>query len=228
MNLRTLILARQLAVSVLAVAVFSVLAVDFFSFSKMGLGGELAGLSFSVVKNLSTSVANIDLSPRLVGIAGSLSLAGAWVSTGEISSQLAGTFINWFSDMADGVGQYTVDLYRNFIASWGKFLGLGEAGREGNLSGTPQDISALKEQVKKELYDELKKELLNRPGFVGVSAFPSTGSTSTDLARTKSVEQMFSDKVKVEVSPDGRQGTVKPIFRDRLGGNYLFLLSPSQ
>jgi hypothetical protein len=221
-----LILAKQFATALLAVVIFMLLSVNFVSLSRLGAVNHFATRSISLADNLSANVGAINLAPRLDGLSGALLQGGAGVLVGQISTQLGNAFTAWLADMADAVTQYTIDLYHSFINAWSKFLGFNKTADTSNLSGKPTDMVALKAQIKQEVYDQLKQELLNRPGFVGLSAFPSTGSTSTDLTRTENIKQMFSDKVNVQVSPDGKSGTVKPIFRDRLGGNYLFLLSP--
>lgn len=227
MHLRNLIIAKHLATSVLAVVVFMVLALNFFYISRLGIVNSLAERSISLAANFSVGVGALSPSSGLLGFSGSILAESAKVKVYDTSYQLGNAFTSWLADWADAMSQYAVDLYGGFISSWGKFLGLSGENDSDKLSGSNQDIDVLKEQIKQEVYDQLKKEMLNRPGFLGVSVFPSTGVTSTDLSREKNIQRIFSDNVNVKVSPDGKTGTVKPVFRDSSGGNYIFLLNPS-
>ena len=222
---RKLIIGREVATVILVVVVFAVSFFDLFFASKLDLARNLAERVSTVAESLSANVEGLDLSSPLVKAEGAWSLRNIGSFSVTASAQLGNIVTTWFFDMIDATARYFEDLYKSFLKSWGSFLGLSGSDKNSATSALPTDTEKLKEQIRQEVYDQLKKDLLSRPGFIGLSAFPASGSTSTDLSRQKSIEQMFSDKVQIVVSPDGRSGTVKPVLRDKLGGNYLFLLN---
>ena len=55
---------------------------------------------------------------------------------------------------------------------------------------------------------------------------PSTGSVVEDNRLKQKIKDSFSDEVKVIPDESGRSGIVRPVFREKEGQNYLYMLVP--
>jgi len=116
----------------------------------------------------------------------------------------------------------------NVKLSWGKFFD--------KLFGNSEDISdiTLREQLKKEILQELQNgstatvkdgTAASMYADVGIVLLKQTGSNTIDLNNVKKIQDSFSDRVLVNF--DNREtGVIQPIFRDRVGEKYIFVITP--
>ena len=60
----------------------------------------------------------------------------------------------------------------------------------------------------------------------GIVLLKPSGSTTLDLKNVKKLQDAFSDRVIVDFDQDGQTGMIKPIFRDRVGTEFIFVITP--
>ena len=119
-------------------------------------------------------------------------------------------------------------LVSGLMAIWSKVLG-----GFGRLFNPPaEEISpAVIEQLKLEILAELA--IASTTATVscpvasrGLTAVPSSGSTTQDRLIKANLLRMFADKVEVNFDEGGASGTITPILPDgRRGGDYVFVLT---
>ncbi len=115
--------------------------------------------------------------------------------------------------------------------SWHKFFSqISGVGGAGDVS----DLSA-REQLKQEILQELRggDTATIKPGNVdslytdsGIVLLKQTGSTTIDLNNVKKMQDSFSDRILVNFDQVGETGVIQPIFRDRVGEKYFFVITP--
>lgn len=115
----------------------------------------------------------------------------------------------------------------DIASAWDNFFGL--------FSGGQLSQTALREQLKAEILQELKNgnsatvtagndsSIFEDTGIVVLK--PSGGAT-VDIQNVKKLQQAFSDRVIVNFDQGGQTGVIQPIFRDRVGEKYLFVITP--
>ncbi len=144
-----------------------------------------------------------------------------------------------FSDQVLAIAGWFVDgvarLWDKIVLNWSRFLGKEEAlpvnveapMPNSNINQIQADIKEIKTGI-----NEILRRLPAGGGAPAPSALPSQGIVVAPLASTtpealkSRVAEMFSDQVKVNVDPSGKAGVVTPIFRDRTGDDYIFVLTP--
>lgn len=119
----------------------------------------------------------------------------------------------------------------NTSVSWTRFFS--QLSSVGDMGGTSD--TALREQLKKEILEELQGggTATIEAGFgdstytgTGIVLLKQTGSTTIDLNNVKKIQDSFSDRVLVDFDQAGETGVIQPIFRDRMGEKYNFVITP--
>lgn len=140
--------------------------------------------------------------------------------------ELANNFFPWFTDNA-------AYYYRKVVSNWQFFLS-GEGRRQ--MGATATYLNELTRiGLKQEILNELRAELgaSGAPGVPaarlpnqGLVVIPATGEAANDEAVKNNLKNIFSDEVRVNFDPSGAAGVITPVFRDTVGGGYLFILTP--
>lgn len=132
--------------------------------------------------------------------------------------------------------KHNVSFYFSSIAQkWRDFL----AGRSKQAVVSPQiDESALREEIKQEVLQDLLRELdqllvggeisdpslIDGPDGSGLVVVPDNGQDRDQIIRQ--IQSMFSDQVRIQLDSTGRSGVVTPVFRGQPGRDYIFVLTP--
>lgn len=125
------------------------------------------------------------------------------------------------------------NLFGDVYLAWSNFINQMLASRDS------VDLSSnnTREQLKKEILAEIQSEGLGNVSIQdsastslfsdsGVVLVKPSGSTTIDLASLKKLQDSFSDRVLVNFNEDGKTGVIQPVFRDRVGEKYIFILTP--
>lgn len=95
--------------------------------------------------------------------------------------------------------------------------------------------ASLREQLKKEILQELQNggTATVKAGFLnstftdtGIVLLKQSGSNIVDLNNVKNIQDSFSDRVLINFDKEGETGVIQPIFRDRIGEKYIFVITP--
>lgn len=133
-----------------------------------------------------------------------------------------------FDRIWSGVAAVGKEWGEGIASSWGSFFA-----RLGG--GTEESNAELKAELKKEILAELATggAATYKEGNVasmfsesGIVVMKASGSTTIDASNVKKLQDAFSDRVIVNFDESGQTGVVQPIFRDRVGQKYLFVLTP--
>lgn len=80
------------------------------------------------------------------------------------------------------------------------------------------------------IYDNLRRSFRNEEAVVevqdGVIVFPASGSRSLDEATIAKLAETFSDEIIVLPGSAESPGVIKPVFKDSIGEDYLYLVVP--
>ncbi len=110
-------------------------------------------------------------------------------------------------------GDLISDLWRYISSLWDKILAMFSRDGEKLTKDTKTD----------KVQDRVGLETDVNSGLVVV---PSTGSEESDISLTQRVKNSFSDEVVVEPDETGASGVIKPIFKNRTGAEYIYVLVP--
>lgn len=119
----------------------------------------------------------------------------------------------------------------NISISWNNFF---KQFSGGNPTDNLSDAS-LREQLKQEILQELQNgntatisngTVNSMYTGTGIFLMKQTGSSTIDLNNVKKLQDSFSDRVLVNFNQAGDTGVIQPIFRDRLGEKYIFVITP--
>ncbi|OHA57729.1 MAG: hypothetical protein A2114_02525 [Candidatus Vogelbacteria bacterium GWA1_51_14] len=147
------------------------------------------------------------------------------VSTGEATALAAGSLGENLVSWLKWPGQWLYSWWQQIVATWRSFLG-GSAGESADFNpGDRANILEIKNNVRAIL------EILSNDGITalpteGAVVVPSTGDAVTDAELKARIASMFSDQVSVNLDNSRQAGVVTPVFREGVGGNYIFLLTP--
>lgn len=131
-----------------------------------------------------------------------------------------------------------LQVFAGLGADWGGNIRLAWEGFFDRLawgdSADPKS-AAYREKLKQEIIREMQadNQISIRDGSgasmfsdSGIVVMKPTGSTTIDLANVKKLQDSFSDRVIVDFDKDGNSGFIRPLFRDRVGEKYLFVITP--
>ena len=124
------------------------------------------------------------------------------------ASSLFANIIESTDMMFENTWRRMVSTFRSFVVGTYKTI----TQRFSDERSTADDVNKKKIQVSNE-----------REALVVV---PSTGSTVEDNRLKQKIKDSFSDEVKVIPDESGRSGIVRPVFREKEGQNYLYMLVP--
>jgi len=125
-------------------------------------------------------------------------------------------------------------LSGNITLAWTDFYhqltGTATTGDNDNLANQT-DREKLKQEIIKELQQQgvVTFNNTNQASTFddqGVILIKPTGSSTLDLSNIKNIKESFSDRVIIDFSPDGQSGVLQPVFRNRIGEKYIFLITP--
>lgn len=166
---------------------------------------------------------------------------GWWLSLSLLLLILFGGVIYYQPSLLVKIKAWGGELGEEMSNNWRKFLGQKPAdqpptqpnGITNNLSEA--EVSELKNQIKQELEKEMKQELqrlaqeAGSDPNTGIMVMPSSGDMKQDEIRRKYLQNLanlFSDKVEVSLDEEGESGKITPIFKDKRGDDYIFVLTP--
>jgi hypothetical protein len=115
---------------------------------------------------------------------------------------------------------------------WSDDIKMAWRGFAANFAHTEISPDVWREQIKAEILAELsagtsiKNASSTLSGETGIVVMKSNGAALADLADIKKLQDSFSDRVIVNFDDGGKTGVIQPIFRDRLGEKYLFVITP--
>jgi hypothetical protein len=130
----------------------------------------------------------------------------------------AGTIVAFsYLERSGGVRRFVADTW-----SLGQAIGNAWNGFLGRMSGETLSETA-REQIKSEIMAELEQKFDSS----GLVVMKPTASSSADAANIRKLQDAFSDRVIVDFAEDGQTGVIQPVFRDKVGQKYMFVLTPS-
>lgn len=155
-------------------------------------------------------------------------VTGDWFSRFSPRQEVAATTVAvnnnlliWWQKLID----FLINLRQTVERNWSDFW-TGSPVAVTPATTTPAyDLAAIRNELLNELRADLKKEinqaLLSPEGLAGrgLVVVPPGGKVGE-------IQSLFSDPVKVQLDNSGQTGVITPIFRNRQGDSYLFLLTP--
>jgi hypothetical protein len=202
-----------------------------------------------ILANLAVTAGLIDRVDQAVLAAASYSVASIDLSLTKCRDNLSQLWyeiprliIGRLSNLRLGLSEFLTDIRNN----WNSFIG---GSKDLLLTPTSHSVDSyigseaeLREQIRRELLTELQGEfdsvferlrggepmILRQPGQgqSGMVVVPAGETIESNDAIKNRLEQMFSDPVSVRFDSDGQSGIITPEFRNRSGGDYIFLLAP--
>jgi len=122
-------------------------------------------------------------------------------------------------------GQWLYGWWQQIAATWRSFLG-GSADESADFgTGDRANILEIKNNVRA-ILEILSNDGISALPSEGAVIVPSTGNAITDAELKARIAGLFSDQVSVNLDDSRQAGVVTPVFREGVGSNYIFLLTP--
>lgn len=130
----------------------------------------------------------------------------------------------WWSQFLDFLVETWNEIKQNWRSFWGGRVAPSSSSDSPSVATTSIDLSDVKKELLVELRSEIKKQVdqaRSNEGSAnrGVVVVPPGQSA-------QGVAEMFSDPVRVQMDSTGQSGVVTPVFRDKQGESFIFLLTP--
>lgn len=173
------------------------------------IGIDFLSSGYQLIKELVGHLLN-----RLVTPINSLVAQTGSVSLGENTV----TWLKW-------PGQWLYGWWQKIVIAWRGFLG-GSASESADFNtGDRANILEIKNNVRA-ILEILSNDGISALPSEGAVVVPSTGDLTADAELKARIASMFSDQVSVKLDDSRQAGVVTPVFREGVGNNYIFLLTP--
>lgn len=144
-----------------------------------------------------------------------------------------------FDNFTAGIGLNIKFFFNQTKERWQNFFA-GDDEQQPALTET--EINTIREEIKAEVLNEIRNEIANleqasgqpfsKPEIIqsrsgqGVVVVPSGGDAPSNEEIKSQLRNMFSDETIIEFDSSGQSGVITPVFRDKRGDDFIFLLTP--